>query len=250
MGERVAIHEKVILPSQGLPYGGKIPSEFNLRAMSTLEEKIRLSSSNGMQVISQIIDRCKDDDSFKAEDLILSDLLAVMYRLRCITYGSDYTVNVVCPKCGNRHETTVNLDELETKPISDSFKGFLEVGPLPVSGDIIECKLLTSKDSLNIARDVKKILSKTPNYIGDPEMILRWNYIVSTINGEVIPSTFMIQEYIEKLHAKDFLYLQNRYNEFEESIGLDTTVVDICPHCENDIKFNLPITEEFFRPRC
>ena len=246
MSNNVAIRETIKLPSKGLGYIANVPSEIELRAMSTLDEKIRLSSTNGFKVIPQLIDSCKEDDSFNAEDLFLADLIACMYGLRQVTYGSNYKITLQCPYCGNSIDLEVNLNELETVYADDNFTGTVEI-KLPVSEDTIVCKLLSIKEDDLIVKDAEKIKMKFPDYVGDPTMIVKWNYIITNINEEVArPSK--TQDYIEKLHAKDFQYLTAKYDEFENSIGIDTQLVDICPTCERNVKYTLPVTEEFFRP--
>ncbi len=242
----VAIKETVKLPSKGLGYTTKVPSEIELRAMSTLDEKIRLSSTNGFKIIPQLINNCKEDDSFNAEDLYLADLIACMYALRKVTYGSDYKITLQCPYCGNNIDLEIDLDSLNTVYADDNFTGTLDV-TLPVSGDVITCKLLSIKEDDLIIKDAEKTKMKFPEYVGDPTLIIKWNYIITNINGEVARQ-LKTQDYVEKMHAKDFNYLTSKYNEFENSIGLDTELVDICPTCERNVKYTLPVTEEFFRP--
>lgn len=243
----VTTRETIKLPSRGLGYTTNVPSEIELRAMSTLDEKIRLSSTNGFKIIPQLINNCKGDDSFNAEDLYLQDLIACMYGLRQVTYGSDYKVVIQCPYCGNDIELEVNLDDdLETTYADDNFTGTLEV-TLPVSGDVVTCKLLSIKEDNLIIKDAEKTKLKFPDYVGDPTMILKWNYIITNINGEVARQ-LKTQNYIENMHAKDFNYLTSKYDEFESSIGINTQLVDVCPTCERNVKYNLPVTEEFFRP--
>ena len=242
----VAIKETVKLPSKGLGYQTKVPSEIELRAMSTLDEKIRLSSTNGFKIIPQLINNCKEDDSFNAEDLYLADLIACMYALRKVTYGSDYKITLQCPYCGNNIDLEIDLDSLNTVYADDNFTGTLDV-TLPVSGDVITCKLLSIKEDDLIIKDAEKTKMKFPEYVGDPTLIIKWNYIITNINGEVARQ-LKTQDYVEKMHAKDFNYLTSKYNEFENSIGLDTELVDICPTCERNVKYTLPVTEEFFRP--
>lgn len=242
----VTTRELVKLPSKGLGYPTKIPSEIELRAMSTLDEKIRLSSTNGFKVIPQLINNCKEDNTFDAENLYLADLLACMYGLRKVTYGSDYKISLICPHCGNEVDLTVDLDSLDTVYADDNFNGTIDL-TLPVSGDIVTCKLLTIKEDDLIVKEAEKIRLKFPDYVGDPTMIVKWNYIITNINGDVARQ-LKTQEYIENMHAKDFNYLTSKYNEFENSIGMDTELVDTCSTCERNIKYTLPVTEEFFRP--
>ena len=246
---RVTISEEVILPSRGIGYPEEynIPESFTLRAMTTLEEKLRLSSSDGFKIIPELINRCLVDANFDAFNLTLSDLEYTMIRLRTITYGQNYKIPVMCPRCGHTYETTVDLDTIQIKELPDGFSGTVEIGPLPISGDVLECKLLTSDEQNKIKKECKRLLSKNPGYVGDPEMIVKWNYIIKSKNEEQFDMA-NIQRYIENLYAGDFRYLESKYNKFTNSVGIDSKLFDTCPQCKSDFEFNLPIVDEFFRP--
>lgn len=244
---KVSIKETAKLPSRGLIYGFKVPEEFPLRAMTTMEEKLRLSSNNSMEVLPEIINRCADNkiDAYK---LSLIDLQYLMFKLRIITYGPDYSVDVICPTCGKRHKLVLDLDSIETKYINDDASEYFEVGPLPMSKDIILCKYLTAEDYDNISKDSKKMLNKYPNYEGDPSLIIRYEYAIKSINGEDVTQD-EIKEYIETLHARDFMVLESECDRHDDSYGLDLSMIETCNSCGEDIKFNIPINSEFFRPR-
>ena len=53
---------------------------------------------------------------------------------------------------------------------------------------------------------------KYPEYIGDPEMIVEWTYKITKINGDD-KNPMEIRRYIEEMHARDLLFLEDKYNE-------------------------------------
>lgn len=248
MKAKVSIQETFELPSNGVLYKDcGIPSNITLRAMNALDEKRRLAST-GMRTIPELIKSCivndKQIDTYK---LKLFDLQYLMYKLRIITYGSDYKIRVSCPKCGHDHEITVNLDDISVNKLSDNFTEPFEIGELPVSKDIITCRLMTAEDYINMETEAKRIRSKFPDYVGDPEFILSYKYKIVTINGESKPQS--IQSYIENMHARDMRYFDSKYSEIADSLGMDLNMIDICPSCGEDINYTIPVTSEFFRPR-
>lgn len=245
---RVAITETYELPSRGIIYGGSIPASITLRAMTTMEEKMRLSST-GMNVIPNLVKACiVEPEDIDIGKLKLSDLQFLMYKLRIITYGEDYKVSITCPHCGaSLNNIHVNLDEIPVKYAEDDYVEPFEIGPLPISGDIISCTVLSSDDFIDIERDARRIRNKFPNYIGDPEFILSYQYKIEKINGDDIADA-LVQNYVENMHARDMRYFDSKYSEFVDSVGMDLGMTEVCSSCESDVDFVLPVTSEFFRP--
>lgn len=247
--QRVPIHETHEIPSRGILYGEGVPSQITLRAMDALDEKKRLAG-NGMSTIADVINGCiVGDESIDVKNFVLADVEFLMYKLRIETYGPDYKLNVMCqnPKCGHIHEHTINLDELDIRYIDDDFIYPFTLPALPKSKDVITAKIMTVNDYTNMEGRASKILNKFPDYIGDPEYILKPEYRIVEVNGEVIPS-YKIQKYIESMHMMDRRFFECKYDDAINGFGLDTSVVLKCPDCGEDIFINLPVTDEFFRP--
>ena len=185
----VAIQETYDLPSG---YG-----KVTLRAMTTLDEKMRLAG-NGMDSIVNLIQNCVvEPKELKVSDLKIADLQFLMYKLRIITYGSDYRVSLRCPECGEQLEVVVNLDDLQVITPPEDFVEPFDIA-LPVSGDVLQARLLSTTDYNAIEREGKRIKSKQPNYVGDPEFIITYKYKIVSINNEItIPS--VVQEYVENM---------------------------------------------------
>ena len=246
MAKRVAIQETFSIPSRGKLYAN-IPEKFTLRAMTTVEEKMRLAGS-GFETIPNIIKACtvepKEYDVFELKPF---DLQFLMYKLRIVTYGSEYKISLVCPNCGRRHEKVINLDEIETKYLDDdSVKEPIEIGPLPISGDVIGAKILSMGDTIEIEKEAKRILDKFPEYVGDPDFILSYQYRIQTVNGEPVPK-HKIQGYVESMHARDMRFFDSKYNQVAADLGMDLIMTEHCG-CGEDFDYRLPITSEFFRP--
>lgn len=245
------ITESYMIPSAGSKIYQDLgfPDTFTLRAMTTLEEKMRLSSSDGSKVIPQIIKACcmNSEAIPDLRRLKIFDLQFLMYKLRVVTYGPKYEVSITCPYCGKTNKFEIDLDTIPVNEVPDNFVEPFEIGPLPVNGDILGCRFITTLDYDDISREARRIMNKYPDYVGDPEFILKWNYILLSKNGEDM-SVREIQPYIEGLNAKDLRYLESKYDKLNSSFGLDLSMVEKCSNCDNDIEFTLPMTSEFFRP--
>lgn len=245
---RVAIQETFELPSRGIIYNGEIPAEITLRAMTTLEEKMRLASIGTTNVIPNLIKACiVEPKNLDVNKLKLADLQFLIYKLRIITYGEDYKISLRCLECGNQFDVTINLDEIPVKMADETYTEPFEIGPLPVSGDMLSCRILSSGDYIEIEKEARRIRSKFPNYVGDPEFILSYLYKIEKVNGEEIPYA-MLQSYVENMHARDMRYFDSKYNQKVDSVGMDLEMTRVCPICSVDVNFVLPITSEFFRP--
>jgi hypothetical protein len=250
MARRVAIQEKYLLPSGGKIYGNEAySSEITLRAMSTLEEKIRLSSGSGSSILPELVKACiVSPAEIDTKALKLFDLEFLIYKLRIVTYGPKYKVQVRCSGCGSLLDSEVNLDKLEISKLPDDFTEPFDLMVLPISSDKISCRLLNSYDFQNLNNDVRKTLDKYPDYVGDPSMILEWNYKIETINGEKPKSTLEIQKYVESMHAHDFHCMCDSYADKISNVGLNKNQTIVCPHCGQTTEYALPVNEEFFRP--
>lgn len=248
MKSRVPIQETFELPSNGVLYKDyNIPSTITLRAMNALDEKTRLATS-GMRTIPELLKSCiVSNEKIDPYKLKMFDLQFLMYKLRIITYGSDYKVKITCPNCGNEHEVAINLDEIPVNTLDEDFTEPFDIGALPVSGDVITCKLLSAEDYINMETEARRIKSKFPAYVGDPDFILSYKYRITTINGEYKPQS--IQSYVENMHARDMRYFDSKYNDITNNLGMDIDMLEICPSCGRDIEYTLPMTSEFFRPK-
>lgn len=246
MENRVAIQSSCNIPCYHM-YKGNVPQEFTLRAMTTLEEKKRLAKPS-LDTLASIIDDCiVEPNGIKTKDLTMMDMMYLMYQLRIVTYGADYKVSLKCPHCGKKINLTINLDELEVNEATEDSSTIFELPPLPNSGDVLECKVLTASDTIEIDKEAEKILNKYPDYVGDPKYILDFVYKIVSINGEKLP-TFKVQNYVESLTARDSAFISSKYNKYVNGIGMNILVSKDCTECGEGIEFGLPMTSEFFRP--
>lgn len=247
---RVTFTKDYYLPMKGLtekPEGFVQFPKIQLRAMTTMEEKTRLSG-NGYSAITNLLKSCITTEGIDVDNMNTVDIQYLIYMLRSLTYGSKYTVSVRCPACGKINKIEVNLDDLPLNEVDDDFTGICELEQLPVSKDIITCKIETSKDLELTERESARILRKFPDYVGDPEMIIKWCHRITAINGNKVTSND-VQRYIESMHALDYQFLDSKYNKFVSNYGVDTLISVTCEDCGEDFESAMPMNSEFFRPR-
>jgi predicted RNA-binding Zn-ribbon protein involved in translation (DUF1610 family) len=170
-----------------------------------------------------------------------------MYKMRSVSYGNIYKVKVTCPECKKETICKVDLDTLKVNYLPEDFTEPYDVGPLPRSGDTLQCKLLRISDIMANEKKAQETLRKNPEYVGDPSYITGIASQITGINGERIHSK-EVELYVEKMSAMDSAYLQQVIASKTESLGMDTECHDVCTSCGNELRFALPFNSEFFRP--
>lgn len=235
------------LPSQGNLYDGKFPDgEMIISPMTTQEEQLLNSKkSDRITVLNQLIKNCIVDCPVRFEDLLVSDSFYILLCIRNVSFGSDYSFNLTCPKCNTKFRKEVlvpnSLKIIALTPEDDNEP--YEV-TLPLSEDKITFRLLRIKDESEIRRYSQSQYSRsvTP---GDPSYCYRLAMYLQTVNGEKLDAVRKL-EYIENLIAKDSLVLRNNIDKREFGAELDISFD--CPSCGFSDSSTMPFDREFFRP--
>lgn len=242
------VQEVYQLPSLGKLYGPDFPSEVSVRSMTTFEEKMRLGSQGFFRTMSNILDAVVSfPDNFKSTDLTVFDFYFLMYKMRAVSYGPTYKVSVRCPHCGKQVVCKVNLDDIVVDYLEDSSNEPITIGPLPRSGDKIDCRFLRVKDLIYNDKRSKEILRMYPDYEGDPLYILEKTSRVVALNGASINSG-EAQMYVEQMPALDSAYFDQAYAKLTDKVGMHNDCHEECPECGEVIDFGLSFSSEFFRP--
>lgn len=246
-----AVTETYKLPSRGVLYSTDsfvFPEEVVIRSMTTFEEKMRLGNQGFWKTMCNLLDAVvTSPEKFESKYLTLFDFYFLMYKMRVVTYGPIYKVQVTCPHCGKQVTIPVDLDKLEIKYLSEEFNEPFKIGPLPRSKDVLECRFLRVIDSINNEKKTKDTLLKTPDYIGNPEHIFNMVSKIVSVNGEQ-KSPIELQMYVEEMQALDSVYLNQAYAKVVNEVGMKTLCKEECTSCGEEIVFDLPFNSEFFRP--
>lgn len=243
-----AVTETYQLPSKGLLYGSNYSSDVTIRSMTTFEEKMRLGNQGFWRTMCAILDSVVvSPEKYRTQDMTLFDFYFLMYKMRVVSYGPIYKVKVTCSDCGHEETCSVNLDELEVSYLNDDFKEPFDIGPLPRSSDTLSCRFLRVSDAISNEKKAKDILSKSPEYVGDPQYILNKASQIVAINGET-RTPIEIQMYVEQMQALDSAYFTQAYEKRTENVGMSTLCTGQCSVCGKELRFALPFNSEFFRP--
>ena len=165
--------EVLALPSKGLLYPKDHPlssGQIDVKYMTAKEEDI-LTSSNLIEkglVIDKLLESVIANPKVKLDDMLIGDNNALMLGTRVLGYGKDYVVEIEDPDTTLKVEHKIDLTSLQSKEIDKTeFKnGNLFSFELPTSKKVIEFKLLTHKDEIeitNILKGYQKIEKVTGN---------------------------------------------------------------------------------------
>ena len=232
------------LPSSGV-FGG--PKEITLRAMTTREEKILLTARD-FSVFERLVESC----TVKPKDLNIgllhqSDLMYLVFALRELTFGNTYSQEIVCPECGSKYESIIDIADMNLTFLdTESLDSKLKV-KLPVSGDTLQLKLLSVGDIRKIDKMIKNKTAK--GRLKDPEgyeIIVKLMETIVSINDEDFESQEYKQNYVETLNLRDLNVIQNTLADID--FGLDTTNTIVCDKCGEEVEVRGLICPEFFHP--
>lgn len=243
--------ESVPLPSNGVIY----PLESTLhgaetvdiRAMTAREEDILTSRAliKKGTVITELIKSCLVDKSIDVDEMVTGDRNAIMTALRITGYGSQYTVEVDCPECGESSKQDFQLTELPIKRLESSpvaVGANLFEFTLPLTKKTVHYKYMTGKDEANIS--VLQERRKKQKLQSDNLVTTRLEHQIVAIDG--VKDRFKISQFIRSMPARDSLALRKRIDNTEP--GIDMTAWMDCPHCFETSEVRLPMGASFFWP--
>lgn len=238
------------IPSNGI-FGG--PKKITLREMTTREEKILLGTKD-FSVFERLVKSCCIDEEIDFDKLHSIDIMYLTFMLRELTYGPEYSQECICPECGAKFNTIVNINEMSVKVLSDEQVQRLQNGiTVELSnGDKVTVNMLSCGESRQIDRMIK--VKTKQGRLKDPqsyEMVVRLATAISNIETkEPTETDFSVMEnkigYIDSLRMKDLSLVRNALNEFE--FGLDRKIYRKCENCEEDVEVIGYIVPEFFHP--
>lgn len=251
------ITETILLPSAGRLYGDNFDGHVTFRAMTTDEERIRLSGQSFYDTMSTIMNECivdnkNNDGTYKIDSRAFTDFdfFAACVKLRILSYGAMYKTIATCPVCGHQFKCAIDLTQLIYNFLPDDFSEPYEVGPLPHSGDTLGCRFIRVKDKLDIEKKKTEILAKNPKYLGDPAYNLEMERRIMTVNGK--PMDYIeAEKYVHNMIAMDNSYYHDKIDS--KVYGVVRVVTTPCENpvgCHGDAICVVRADRDFFRPGC
>jgi len=213
------------LPSRCVGYkslNGKAPT---LRPMSFDDEKSMLSPNGQGDAMNKLLARCLSNIS--VSELYQPDKLYIMLKLREISYGDDYPVEITCPACNKDTKVQFKLSSLKINYADDDFSDPVEV-TLPVLKHKVGIRLPRVKDEQYFETTDKALANL-------------WRFVEYVNEYDQKP---LISKFLEKLPLRDAHAVLNALSG--KQFGVDTQVHFLCPSCNTKTRMEMPITSDFF----
>jgi hypothetical protein len=236
----------VAFPSMGLFYENK-KSFVLVKYLTGIEENILTSPmlneydlAMDMALKSLIL-----DDDINVDDLLVGDKNAILLFLRATSFGTNFEVQIVCPKCNQAGKTSFDISEMTAKEIEilpDDMGFFTYVMPkMKLSGESVVIKFRPMTYS-----DEKKIIYQDKIYQKKNKGISIYNtlrYVNQIVSVNEIVDKDKIELIVKKMPIKDSVSLRSYMDRVEPDI--DTLVSLKCNHCQNIIREDFKITNQF-----
>lgn len=241
------IAETYTLPSLGKIYDVEVNPQVTLKSMTTEQEQKRLAITDyPYKMLCEIIDDCiVDDIGISSYDMHIGDYQFLLYKLRVVTYGADYNMDVKCPFCGYTRRETVNLDELGSIVYSDEFEKY-KTFVLPKTGKEITLRIQTPRMLDDVNNKVKEFRAKFQE-ASDPTLTFTVKSLIDKIDGKR-PDQLKVEQWIRELPMADVNTIVTYAEKLNNLIGVDSTLIVHCDVCGLYHESKLSMSQEFFRP--
>jgi hypothetical protein len=237
------------LPSKGKVYNTEINPNITIRSMTTEEEMKRLSPQQDRpyRLLCEIIDDCLvEKPGISAYDMCLGDYEFLLHKLRVVTYGQEYKMNVQCPYCYVVGTETINLEHLAVNEYSEELDQYMELD-LPYSKKHIRLRVQTPRILDDIVMRTRELKKKSPDMKGDPALIFTIMNLIDTIDG-VRPDEVKLEEFVRKLPMGDTNRIIQYGEKLNSKVGLATQFEYECGVCGISHSATFRKTGEFFGP--
>ena len=243
------IMEGYELPSKGKIYSANVNPHIELRSMTARDEMKRLSpSSTPLKTLADIIEGCCiEKPAIHVYDMSLGDYEFLLHKLRIVTYGEDYKVNLRCSECGEVVETIAKLDQLSIKDFDEEVVNNLRTFSLPKSGRFITLDFISPRKVEEMEVKVKDMKRKYKNATIDFETLVRILSNIDLVDGEKKTDT-ELENIVTNLPAMDLQKILNNIDKLNQQIGLDNILYLTCPKCGEELTTFFRFGPEFFRP--
>ena len=241
----------VPIPSGGVIYPPENPLHMqqtvDIRGMTAREEDILMSRAliRKGTVITELIKSCITTDGIDVQSLIGGDRNALMIAIRILGYGAEYNGSMDCPKCEQKNEISVDLNNLEVKdlkaaPIEPGQNKFAFT--LPLTKKEVVFKFLTVKEEEEILATLEA--KKKRGIQNDNIITTRLLHSILSVDG--ITDRNKLAQFISFMPARDSIALRGYMDEIEP--GVDMKFEFTCKNCEHWEVMPLPLGPSFFWP--
>lgn len=235
------ISESIMLPSMGIPYNKLEGSSLRVSPITTKIYKDFLINSEDDGIIN-MLDGCLVDSPLKAEELVYADQLALLFKIRSMSLGSEIKIRVHCPHCNNDINVLWDLMNADCEYLSAESYPFKVT--LPESKTEINIFIPNSKMRRLAREEAKKRADKFSKKISDflPQLM-----ICSQLQVQGCMDIIEKLQWYESLSLIDSIYIDSIIDNIQ-NFGISTQQILKCTECDGDLSVNLMIDQNFFRP--
>jgi hypothetical protein len=234
-------HDVVQLPTGGVFYKNK-KKTVKVGYLTANDENILLSGlQQGKEnIVLGLLRNKLYEPELRAEELLDSDVEAILIFLRNTSFGPEYSVKLTDPSNGKIFESTILLDELNIKrgnvlPNEDGT--FTTV--LPKTNVTVKLKPLSLGEIMEIEK-------QSENYpLGRVAPKINWKLTKQIVELNGNTDKGQISLFVDSLPIMDSKYIRNFLNENVPSLDLKKQVLAPSGEIVNvDVNFGV----EFFQP--
>lgn len=244
------IAEEYTLPSQGKIYNVPFDPKVRLRSM-TIQEVMRRQNKtkSNNAILCEIIDDCLVTKlPISCYDLAYPDYEYLLHKLRVVTHGTNYPIEVGCPHCDSYQKVDINLDELQFKEVDmEEFNKHL-IFKLPTCGKEIKLRIPTARLDDTIENKISEFEKMAPDNELDMTPVFRLETMIDTVDGSKM-SYIELQELIKHLSYADYNYIDQKIDKLKTCFGLNKKIDLKCKKCGGDFSTFFRFTTEFLRPQ-
>jgi hypothetical protein len=234
-------HDVVGLPTGGIFYKNKKKSA-KVGYLTANDENILIDAvnKNSDNIVYTLLRNKIYEHDLRPEDLIETDLEAILLFLRNTSFGPEYEIKLPDPSTGKLFSTTLLLDELNIKKgsVSPDENGCFTV-KLPRTESTVKIRPLTYGET----REINKRKESYPPTMVAP--IINWRLEKQIVEVDGNSDLSHISNFVSTLPIGDSKHIRNFL--IENTPSLDLTKQVYAPSGEL-VTASITFGVEFFRP--
>ena len=215
------------LPSRGLAYVSCDESIMVKPFTFAQERKLRSikTSAHGVKVINSLIEESVQGLDYNS--MTLEDKNYILFKLREISYGDDYTIQAECQECQAVNKLTVKISEVPVTYAEDDYEEPLTI-TLPDSQQ--EVRFITPR-------------CKDEQYLESAGKLIDnlWRFALSV--GEYSEKK-VIKGFFEATTVRDVAYFREALTK--DNYGMNKAMSYECANCNEITESLIPFTDSFF----
>lgn len=208
-------HDVVPLPSGGVFYKNK-KSAVKVGYLTANDENIILGG--GTNLTMDLIRAKLYEPDMKPEDLVETDVEAILIFLRNTSFGPEIQMTVNDPKTNKSFEAVVSLAELNIKKgVEPDVEGLFET-TLPVSNSVVKIRPLT----LGQINEISAMVDQYPK--GRPAPRITWRLERQIVEVDGSRDRAQIAQFVSRMMIADSKHIRKFLDDNEPRLDMQRVV--------------------------